>query len=72
MGDRMMAPVTAAERPEAFEAFEAFEALPERPRYTILRFDSAGRPELYSETCLASEIEHFEDLGYLVEPHTTG
>ena len=69
MGDRMMAPVTAAERPEAFEAFEA---LPERPRYTILRFDSAGRPELYSETCLASEIEHFEDLGYLVEPQTTG
>lgn len=41
---------------------------PARKRYTILRFDSNGRPELYSETCLASEIERFEDLGYVVEP----
>ena len=41
-----------------------------RRSFSILRFDSDGRPELYAQTSLVSEIERFEDLGYIVEPDT--
>lgn len=37
-------------------------------RFAIFRLDGSGHPELFAETDLASEAEHFENLGYLVSP----
>ena len=35
-------------------------------RFAIFSFKTDGRPELYADTNLASEVERFEQMGYLV------